>query len=143
MQVWLACFGAVHKQRFWLQMHGIMQLREAGVWGCRDQAPGRHGSAFHKRLLRLCLSIHLVPLALCIFMTVAALLCGRVLRCAHHIQNADIMATSLCWCCSPPLQGVSLALSLHAPSQELRVQIVPSARAYKLDRLMEVRRPPG
>jgi adenine C2-methylase RlmN of 23S rRNA A2503 and tRNA A37 len=35
------------------------------------------------------------------------------------------------------LPGVSLALSLHAPSQELRQQIVPSARAYKLDRLMD------
>lgn len=31
---------------------------------------------------------------------------------------------------------VSLALSLHAPTQELRQRIVPSARAYKLDRLM-------
>jgi adenine C2-methylase RlmN of 23S rRNA A2503 and tRNA A37 len=36
----------------------------------------------------------------------------------------------------PPPQGVSLALSLHAPTQELRQQIVPSARAYKLDKLM-------
>eukprot|EP00198_Chlamydomonas_reinhardtii_P000691 XP_001690026.1 predicted protein [Chlamydomonas reinhardtii] len=35
------------------------------------------------------------------------------------------------------LPGVSLALSLHAPTQELRLQIVPSARAYKLDKLME------
>ncbi|KAL4539433.1 hypothetical protein Ndes2437B_g02191 [Nannochloris sp. 'desiccata'] len=35
------------------------------------------------------------------------------------------------------LPGVSLALSLHAPNQELRAKIVPSARAYKLDKLME------
>lgn len=35
------------------------------------------------------------------------------------------------------LPGVSLALSLHAPTQELRQKIVPSARAYKLDRLIE------
>ena len=35
------------------------------------------------------------------------------------------------------LPGVSLALSLHAPTQELRSTIVPSARAYKLDKLME------
>lgn len=35
------------------------------------------------------------------------------------------------------LPGVSLALSLHAPNQELRAKIVPSARAYKLDRLMQ------
>ena len=34
------------------------------------------------------------------------------------------------------LPGISLALSLHAPNQELRQKIVPSARAYKLDRLM-------
>jgi adenine C2-methylase RlmN of 23S rRNA A2503 and tRNA A37 len=34
------------------------------------------------------------------------------------------------------LPGVSLALSLHAPNQELRSRIVPSARAYKLDKLM-------
>ena len=31
---------------------------------------------------------------------------------------------------------MSLALSLHAPNQELRQSIVPSARAYKLDKLM-------
>lgn len=35
---------------------------------------------------------------------------------------------------SADLPGVSLALSLHAPTQELRQQIVPSARAYKLDK---------
>ena len=34
------------------------------------------------------------------------------------------------------LPGVSLALSLHAPNQELRQKIVPSARAYKLDKLI-------
>jgi len=34
------------------------------------------------------------------------------------------------------LPGVSLALSLHAPNQELRQTIVPSARTYKLDKLM-------
>ena len=34
------------------------------------------------------------------------------------------------------LPRVSLALSLHAPTQELRQTIVPSAKAYKLDRLM-------
>lgn len=37
-------------------------------------------------------------------------------------------------------QGVSLALSLHAPTSALRQQIVPSARAYPLDKLMAVRR---
>lgn len=34
------------------------------------------------------------------------------------------------------LPGISLALSLHAPTQELRRKIVPSARAFKLDKLM-------
>jgi len=34
------------------------------------------------------------------------------------------------------LPRVSLALSLHAPTQELRQIIVPSAKAFKLDRLM-------
>lgn len=34
------------------------------------------------------------------------------------------------------MPGVSLALSLHAPTQELRSLIVPTSRAYKLDRLM-------
>ena len=34
------------------------------------------------------------------------------------------------------LPRVSLALSLHAPTQPLRARIVPSARAYPLDRLM-------
>ena len=34
------------------------------------------------------------------------------------------------------LPGISLALSLHAPTQELRKTIVPSAKAYPLDKLM-------
>jgi adenine C2-methylase RlmN of 23S rRNA A2503 and tRNA A37 len=34
------------------------------------------------------------------------------------------------------LPGVSLALSLHAPNQALRQTIVPSAKAYKLDKLI-------
>ncbi|CAM6106971.1 unnamed protein product [Calypogeia fissa] len=34
------------------------------------------------------------------------------------------------------LPGVNLALSLHAPTQELRCQIVPVARAYHLSKLM-------
>lgn len=35
------------------------------------------------------------------------------------------------------LPGVSLALSLHAPDQSLRARLVPSARAYPLDRLLD------
>jgi 23S rRNA (adenine2503-C2)-methyltransferase len=33
---------------------------------------------------------------------------------------------------------VKLAVSLHAPNQELREKIMPIARRYKLDELMEV-----
>eukprot|EP00127_Corallochytrium_limacisporum_P002685 Clim_evm121s134 gene=Clim_evmTU121s134 len=35
------------------------------------------------------------------------------------------------------MPGVSLALSLHAPSQELRTRIVPTAKAWHIDRIME------
>lgn len=31
---------------------------------------------------------------------------------------------------------MSLALSLHAPNQELRAKIVPSARAWPIDKLL-------
>lgn len=34
------------------------------------------------------------------------------------------------------LPGVSLAVSLHAPNQQLRQTIVPSAKAYPLPKLM-------
>ena len=34
------------------------------------------------------------------------------------------------------LPGVPLALSLHAPTQELRLELVPTAKAYPLDALM-------
>jgi adenine C2-methylase RlmN of 23S rRNA A2503 and tRNA A37 len=33
--------------------------------------------------------------------------------------------------------GVKLALSLHAPTQEIRLEIVPTAKNYPLDRLMD------
>lgn len=33
---------------------------------------------------------------------------------------------------------ISLALSLHAPTQEKRVQIVPTAKAYHIDKIMKV-----
>lgn len=48
------------------------------------------------------------------------------------------MCVYVCVCMYAVLQGISLALSLHAPTQELRSTIVPSARAYPLDKLMEV-----
>lgn len=35
------------------------------------------------------------------------------------------------------LPGISLALSLHAPTQELRSTIVPSSKAWHIDRIME------
>lgn len=33
--------------------------------------------------------------------------------------------------------GVSLALSLHAPTQELRCQIVPSSKAWHIDKIID------
>ncbi|KAJ3103151.1 sorting nexin [Phlyctochytrium planicorne] len=38
------------------------------------------------------------------------------------------------------LPQIGLALSLHAPTQDLRVQIVPTAKAWHIDRIMEVTR---
>ncbi len=35
------------------------------------------------------------------------------------------------------LPGVQIALSLHAPTQETRVRLVPSAKAWPLEKLME------
>lgn len=35
----------------------------------------------------------------------------------------------------------TLAVSIHAPNQEIRQQIIPSAKAYPLSALMKVRRP--
>lgn len=32
---------------------------------------------------------------------------------------------------------ISLALSLHAPTQETRLKIVPTAKAYRVDRIMD------
>lgn len=32
---------------------------------------------------------------------------------------------------------VNLALSLHAPNQDLRIQLVPSAKAWHIDKIME------
>lgn len=58
--------------------------------------------------------------------------------CPAGCTNEGIVPTAtLLWVqLSEDLPGVSLALSLHAPNQELRQSIVPSARAYKLDKLM-------
>jgi hypothetical protein len=53
--------------------------------------------------------------------------------CVNHVNNPCMPA---CHACLPCPQGVSLALSLHAPTQELRKTIVPSARAYPLPKLM-------
>lgn len=36
------------------------------------------------------------------------------------------------------LPGVNMAFSLHAPTQELRQQIVPSAKNYPLDKILQV-----
>ncbi len=54
----------------------------------------------------------------------------------HSMANTCHQQSSLCAQLVEDLPGVSLALSLHAPNQVLRQSIVPSARAYKLDKLM-------
>eukprot|EP00878_Enallax_costatus_P031373 GHUV01034308.1.p1 GENE.GHUV01034308.1~~GHUV01034308.1.p1 ORF type:complete len:406 (+),score=101.34 GHUV01034308.1:170-1387(+) len=53
-----------------------------------------------------------------------------------HARSAAVPPHQSCDITPVILQGVSLALSLHAPNQELRKQIVPSARAYPLPKLM-------
>lgn len=62
---------------------------------------------------------------------------------AAWLGGGSLTASSHCTCCDPPdshpptaFLHCSLALSLHAPTQELRQTIVPSAKAFKLDRLM-------
>lgn len=69
----------------------------------------------------------------------------RRTRAAKHQQGCSRQPALSRWRAALPpacpaalarAQGVSLALSLHAPSQELRRSIVPSARAYPLDRLL-------
>ena len=57
-------------------------------------------------------------------------------QCRRISGGAPRPMTSLTAQLVEDLPGVSLALSLHAPNQELRASIVPSARAYKLDKLM-------
>ena len=54
----------------------------------------------------------------------------------HSMASTCHQQSSSCAQLVEDLPGVSLALSLHAPNQVLRQSIVPSARAYKLDKLM-------
>ncbi|KAF6260598.1 hypothetical protein COO60DRAFT_1269332 [Scenedesmus sp. NREL 46B-D3] len=56
---------------------------------------------------------------------------------ARHITVSTVGVIPRIKQMAADLPGVSLALSLHAPTQELRRSIVPSARAYPLHKLMD------
>jgi len=55
---------------------------------------------------------------------------------ARHVTVSTVGVVPRIRSMHQELPGVSLALSLHAPNQALRQQIVPSAKAYPLPRLM-------
>eukprot|EP00897_Mesotaenium_endlicherianum_P007931 jgi/Mesen1/7166/ME000037S06530 len=54
----------------------------------------------------------------------------------NHITVSTVGVIPRMLTLTQDMPGVNLALSLHAPSQELRLKIVPAARAYPLTRLM-------
>lgn len=55
---------------------------------------------------------------------------------ARHVTLSTVGVVNRILDLADDLPTVSFALSLHAPTQELRQQIVPSAKAYKLDKLV-------
>lgn len=55
---------------------------------------------------------------------------------ANHITVSTVGVVPRMLSLAQDLPGVNLALSLHAPTQELRATIVPAARAFPLERLM-------
>jgi len=56
---------------------------------------------------------------------------------AKHITVSTVGVVKNIYRLTTELPRVKLALSLHAPSQELRLKIVPSASAHKIEKLME------
>eukprot|EP01041_Mallomonas_annulata_P011374 gene11374-23807_t len=54
----------------------------------------------------------------------------------RHITVSTVGVVKNMYRLAEDLPSVHLALSLHAPNQELRVKIVPTASAYKIDQLM-------
>jgi hypothetical protein len=72
----------------------------------------------------------------------AVLCCAVMLMCTgvfgiskRHITVSTVGVIPRIRSMATDMPGVSLALSLHAPNQELRRQIVPSARAYPLHKV--------
>ena len=56
---------------------------------------------------------------------------------AKHITVSTVGVVKNIYRLTTELPRVKLALSLHAPNQELRLKIVPSASAHKIEKLME------
>ena len=56
---------------------------------------------------------------------------------AKHITVSTVGVIKNMYRLTTELPKVKLALSLHAPNQELRLKIVPSASAHKIEKLME------
>ena len=55
---------------------------------------------------------------------------------ASHITVSTVGVTNRIKSLAADLPGVNLALSLHAPNQKVRLNIVPSSRAYPVDKLV-------
>lgn len=71
-------------------------------------------------------------------MPCCAVLCAGVFGLSkRHITVSTVGVIPRIRSMATDMPGVSLALSLHAPNQELRKQIVPSARAYPLHKLLQ------
>jgi sorting nexin-8 len=54
-----------------------------------------------------------------------------------HVTVSTVGVINSMYRLTAELPAVNLALSLHAPNQEVRLKIVPAASAHKLDKLME------
>lgn len=62
---------------------------------------------------------------------------GRFALAPGKITISTVGVTNRMKTLADDLPGVSLALSLHAPNQELRLKIIPTAGAYPLDKLIQ------
>eukprot|EP00270_Netrium_digitus_P018056 TRINITY_DN6798_c0_g1_i1.p1 TRINITY_DN6798_c0_g1~~TRINITY_DN6798_c0_g1_i1.p1 ORF type:complete len:397 (+),score=91.73 TRINITY_DN6798_c0_g1_i1:109-1299(+) len=54
----------------------------------------------------------------------------------NHITVSTVGVVPRILSMADDMPGINLALSLHAPNQELRTEIVPSAKAFRIDKLM-------
>ena len=55
---------------------------------------------------------------------------------ARHVTISTVGVVKSMYRLTDELKNVNLALSLHGPTQEIRLQIVPSASAHHIDKLM-------